>query len=688
MKKLSAFFILFSVVALTVSAQKKLYLSQHPIWVEWADSPVVHAVPPEHASQPAIILLNDVRIDYRVESGYITKHTTHHAVIKLLDDRGIYAYNTIPVPLNRGTKVPTIKARTISPSGKILNFDKNRMFYGYDDNGNYVLYLNLEGIERNSEIEYLVKEINANDNFGYVQFQYDIPVIKTRFLMTFRKNMIVESKSHNGFPALTAELEHNRMQYKTEVNDIPALLSEKNSFYELNTMAFEYRVSYYTNENEEKIKLNTYDNLARKLFDENYKISDKERRAVNEFLSDLGVRHNGDELENIRKIEQGIKKNIVLYPYVDYEERKEVIAAKERRSMSVYSAGYDDARDVLDTILARKEASYKGYIKLFAACLTQAEIPHEIGWAWNRTEHKIDTKFESWRGLDYTLIYFPRQKKFLSPTEKYLRYPVIPEVLAGSRGVFCVIPKRGIVTGPLYKIRSINPLSEKENRHDIAASVSFTKSMDANVDVAHEWYGFASASIRSKLPFVRPENMKKYVAGILELTNNYSEIKSYNFSNDEASNYYTGKPLTLYASATLSNLVNKAGNRYLVKVGGLIGGQNNLYDDKPRVMPVDLQYPHSFRRTITINIPKGYKITNPDAVTMSADYLNGELENVISFNSEYKLIKDNKNGDKMIITIRENYSQLHFPLIEYDRFRKVYNTAADFNNVMLVMTKK
>ncbi len=582
MKKLSAFIILFSVVALTVSAQKKLYLSQNPIWVEWADTPYIHPVPPEHATQPAVMLLNDIRVDYRVEGGYIVKHSTHHVVIKVLDDRGINDFNEVQIPLGRGTKIPTVKARTISPSGKVQNYAMDRYFVGHDEDGHRTIVLPLEGIVKNSEIEYLVKEINSNDNFGEVVVQGDIPVAKTRFLISYRKNMVVEAKSHNGFPELRPELVNNRLQYKTEIHDIPAYIPEKNSFNDLHMMAFEYRVSYYTNDNEEKIKLNTYDNLARKIFDENYKVSDKERRAANRFLEELGVQPHGDELDNIRKIEQGIKSRITLYPYVDYEERKEVIAAKERRSMSVYSAGYDDPKDVVDTIISKGAASYKGYVKLFSVCLTQAGIPHEIGWAWNRSEYNIDTKFESWRGLDYTLIYFPNQKRFLSPTQMALRYPVIPGELASSKGIFVTIPKRGEVTGTLYKVRKITPLSARENRHDINASVTFTKGMDAKVDVSHEWYGYSSADIRAKLPFVRPENMKKYVTGILELSSNPSDITTYNFSNDDVTNYYDAKPLTLYASANLSNLADKAGSKYLVKVGSLIGSQPEMYEDKKR----------------------------------------------------------------------------------------------------------
>jgi len=689
MKRITTLFIvLFSVMALTVSAQKKLYYTQNPVWVEWADTPTAHPVPPEHATQPAVMLLNDVTIDYRLEGGYIVKHTTRHVVIKVLDDRGIERYSTAGITLNLGTKVPTIRARTISQSGRVQNIAKDRILLAINEQGHYVVVLPMEGIQKNSEIEYLVKEIDRCDFFGEERFQFDIPVAVTRFRMNFRKNMIVESKSFNGFPKLTAELWKNRMLYKTEVRDIPALLPEKNSFYDLHRMSFEYRVSYYTNDNEEKIKLNTFDNLSRKMFDEYCKMTGSEMKAVNQFLTDLGIRPNGNEAENIRKIEDGIKRNIVLHKFVDYEERKEVIADKTIRSMSVYSAGYDDTKDVLDTIINRKSASRSGYVKLFAACLTQAGIPHEIGWASDRTENRFDPEFESWKGLDYTVIYFPNSKRFLSPFALNLRYPVVEDAIAGSRGVFCTINKKGIVTGRLYKVRRITPLSSKDSRRDMNANLSFDKNMNATAALSYEWFGYMASELRGELPYKRPEQMKKFVAGKIEFLDNPGELNSYSFSNEDASYFYSGKPLSLYASVNATNLINKAGARYLVKVGDIIGHQENMYDDRPRVMPVDLKYPHSYNYTIVVNIPKGYKVLNPEAVRMNADYLNGELEQVIAFSSDYKLVKDNKNGDKFIISISENYTQLHFPTIEYERFRNVWNTAADFNGVALVLARK
>ncbi|GAA4464616.1 hypothetical protein GCM10023093_15330 [Nemorincola caseinilytica] len=680
--------ILFSALALTVSAQKKLYLSQNPIWVEWADTARPHPVPLEHATEPAVMLLNEVKIDYRVEGGNIVKHTTKHGLIKVLDDRGIARYSLIPVKLNRGTKVPTIKARTISQNGKVWNFDQKRTFYSIDSD-KYILWLPMEGLDENTEIEYLVKEVNSCDDFGTDVFQFDVPVDKTHFLLSYPKNMVVEGRSYNGLPELRPEQAGSRMQYKLVMNDIPSLLPEKNSYYDLHTMQFSHRVSYYTpNDGEEKIKLNTWNNLARKLYDENYKISEREDRAVNRFLADLGVRTNDDEEKNIRKIELGIKKNITLYPYVDYEERREITSAKEQRSMSVYAVGYEDPREVLDTIISKGVASYKGYIRLFAACLTQAGIKHEIGWAWDRSSNIVNTGFESWEGLEHTLIYFPRQKKFLSPTEQYLRYPVIPPQYAGSKGVFCVMPNKGENTGPMHKVRRITPLPENETRNDVTASVSFTKNMDAKANVSRAWYGYESVGLRSELPEVRPENMKKFVAEQFDFVRNYNDIKTYDLSNDDVSNYNTNKPLVLTATIDASDLVNKAGSRYLIKAGKLINTQNDMYEERARETAVEVPYPYTNKHTITINIPKGYKILNPEAARMSADYLNGDVETVISFESNYRLIKDNKNGDKLVITVNEMYKQLHFPVLQYDRFRKVWNTAADFNNLTLVLAKK
>ena len=134
--------------------------------------------------------------------------------------------------------------------------------------------------------------------------------------------------------------------------------------------------------------------------------------------------------------------------------------------------------------------------------------------------------------------------------------------------------------------------------------------------------------------------------------------------------------------------MEKAGPEYLFKIGEIIGIQPHLYSEKKRKLPIDIDYPCSFNRTIRVNLPKGYKILNPQDLKMNAEYVNRNLKPFISFNSEYTLTEDKKNGDKLVVTITETYPQVHFPITDWDRFKEVINTAADFDKVVLLIEKK
>ena len=79
---------------------------------------------------------------------------------------------------------------------------------------------------------------------------------------------------------------------------------------------------------------------------------------------------------------------------------------------------------------------------------------------------------------------------------------------------------------------------------------------------------------------------------------------------------------------------------------------------------------------------------NPEAIKMKSDFVDKKMRPVIGFSSDYTLKTDKKNGDKLVVTITEFYSQIHFPTADYERYREVVNSAADFNKVSLVLAKK
>ncbi len=663
MRKISVFFILFSAFAVSVAAQKKHTNKTHT--PEWAEKAYIHDLPPEYAHEAALILLNDVSLDYRVEGKGIEVYYTHHRIIKVIDERGIEMFNKVSIPVGSRTRVPLIKARTILPNGKVHEIAKDMIKVTKNEYGQYEIVFAMEGVERFAEVELLIKEIRRFSLFGNESFQYPVPVASTHFDISYPRDIVFEEKGYNGFPDAKDTLLNNRRHINIAVNDIPALHGEPNSYYNLHRQRAEYRIHKFIDENLiDSAKIYTWDHFARRLFDENYVITEKERAAVNKYLDNLNARPTNKEQVNIKRIEDGIKNNIVLYPDMD------------------------DENDDLDSIINNKAATPAGYIKLFAACFSQAEVKHELGATYNRQEHRFDKDFENWGNLDYYLFYFPNQKKFLSPTSVYYRYPVVPEEALFTKGVFCSIPPKTDVVNPLMEFKTVAPLPLNENQHNIAAGVSFNKDMDAQVDVAYSYTGYLATEIRKSLLLGSKDKEKDLIEKVVNIAGKPEQILKYTISNPEIQKSYSNAPLGITATVNTDGLVEKAGKTYLVKVGSLIGPHSSLYNEKNRVMPIDLDYPVSMSRTITINIPKGYKVLNPEALKMQNDYVNRDLKAVVAFRSGYELKKDKKNGDKLVVTIIEIYPQVHFSAADFERFKGVVNTAADFSKVTLLMTKK
>ncbi len=665
MKKLAAFILLFSIAATTVTAQKKLSHKNNTV-TEWVEKPTVHDLPPQYKQESALLLEHDVTLDYRFEGKGINVYYTEHRIAKIIDNRGIEMFNKVIIPVGYRTRVPLIKARTILPDGKVLDIDKDMIKVTKNENGQYEIVFAMEGLVKDAEVELLIKEIKPWAAFGSHIFQYKVPVASTRFEIDYPNDIVFEEKGYNGFPDGKDVLLHNRRHISIEERDIPALKDEPDCFYELHCQRAEFRVHKFINENRiDTARILTWDHLAREIFDDHYKITKEERAAVNKYLITLGVHPTDDDDVNVRKIEDGIKNNIVLYQYLD-----------------------GNKSDVLDSIIKNKAATASGYLKLFAACFTQAEVKHELGMAYNRKENRFERGFENWGNMDNYLFYFPHLDKYISPLSVYVRYPIVPDEVLGIKGVFCVIPPKHDNFGPMAKLRTIKSLGPDASQNNISAGVTFTKDMDADIDISYSYTGYAATGLRQSLMLEPKSKEKEIIRKVVSVTDKPEDIKKYTISNAAINNFYTNAPLEITATVNTSELTQKAGKKYLFKLGELAGPHSSLYYEKKRVLPIDRDYPEIRTRTFTINIPKGYKVLNPEAIKMHADYVDFGLKPVISFNSDYTLKVDKKNGDKLVVTVKEYFPKTHFAASEYDHYRQVVNTAADFNKVTLLLAKK
>jgi hypothetical protein len=237
-------------------------------------------------------------------------------------------------------------------------------------------------------------------------------------------------------------------------------------------------------------------------------------------------------------------------------------------------------------------------------------------------------------------------------------------------------------------IRTINPLPASESQNNTTAEISFTKDMEATAEVTYSWTGYNATDIRASISAWPRDKMKDLVKKLLPLADAQEDIVNYKILHETFDNAYTNKPLELTATIKTPQLTEQAGKDYLFKLGALIQDQAELYTEEDRKTPVDLGYPSMSVRRITVNIPKGYKIMNPNAIKMHADYVDEKMKPVLSFNADYSIVTDKKNGDKLIVTVTESYTQIHYSVADYQRFRKIFNTSADFNKVTLLLARK
>ena len=625
----------------------------------WSAHPVLHTVDPQFATYEAVILEESMQIDNKDVSNETWTYVTQHRTVKVLDEKGIETFNKMIFPMYEGIDIVTLKARTIQADGKVVEITRDKFKTSKDEDGSPQLIFAMEGVEKNAEIEYVFAYRKPYTVFGSVKYQYSLPIEHGIFQLSCPRRIIFEAKGFNGFPDATDTLIDDTRYMLAEKSKIPALQSEEYSFYDLNSAHLEYKVSYVPEEHQ-NVRVYTWQDLTNKLYDRTYKFTSRELAETDRFLETLKVEKSDDEATKIKKIENGIKTNITYY--------------KEIES--------DKANDI-DYIVAKKSATEGGFNRLFNACFKQAGVTAELGLTTNRFAHLFDPAFENWNNMEFFVYYFPGTKKFLAPTATFYRYPFVPAAMLTNKGVFCKLTTLGDVTSAIADIRTIAPVPTSDNENDIDATITFNADFDAQVAITSSMTGYCACGIREAALLMPKEKTNDFLIGILNIIDKADNIVDYKISNAEFENYFDNKPLLITAKVNTPQLVEKAGAKYILKLGDIIGKQQELYQAKERKTPIDLSYNHSLNRKIVVMIPDGYKILNPETININAAMKDAEGKESCAFHSAYTL-----EGNKLTVSITEFYSQYHYLASEYEPFRKVINASADFNKVNLLLGKQ
>jgi len=626
---------------------------------DWEYDPIYEAV--QFEGENAIILkdLKAIEVLYDDEYNSLIQLYTVHTKIHVNTHEAVELYNTHYMSMNRVLGIEDLRVRVITRD-KVKEIDDiDLKDYQGEDNYSSYKYFAIEGVEIGSQIEYIytfkmLPQLEGGREF----FQSDELKLNTEFHIFCEDKMFFNTKIYNGLQRMKLDTTiAGKNHYYTKIPKIEPLKHELYAPYNNSLMRVEYKLDHIQPASE--VKLYTYEQLSNQLnayLTEN--ISKKEIRELKKLSKDLQL-DDFSEFGKIRSIENYIKKNI-----------------------TISEAGYNDLED-LGSILEKLVASQRGIIKLYICLFDINGINYRYGLTSDRTRVTMDPEFESYSFLENYVFYFPSVDKYMAPTETLYRLGFIPFNWSNNYSLMIKNVRLGETTAGIGDVEFIEPLSYDANEDVLNVHVNFEKDFnEMNIDIKRTLTGYNATFIQPIFQLIPDTETKTVVTELLNLSGKDVELYDFKLKNASLDSFYL-KPFIIQGSAnTSSSFYDKAGNRYLFKIGEIIGEQIEMYQEEERKLPVENEYNRNYVRHISFEIPNGYSVRNLDDLVIDLTYTDENGQPAMGFQSEYKM-----DGNTVIVEINEFYKKLELPIDKFKEFREIINAAADFNKKVLIFEK-
>lgn len=604
-----------------------------------------------------VILERNLKSEFVLEDDNLVEYFLFHDKKLINTDNAIESNNKVYVPSKLNANLVTNKLRVIKKDGSVIELkesdikeevnEQNQMRYNY---------FAVKGLEKGAVIEQIYMLKRAAEYTGNaIRLQNASPILKASVELIYPETVIFSSASYNGLPKAESKLKAYPGKNSLVLNaaNIDALpVNERQSNMEKNAKRFAYKLN--ENLNNGTKNLFNHNDYAKQLFDQYHApLSKDDTKELNNFLKQIKLATN--DLENIQNIEQVLKDKIRFNRY------------------------FTTNKSVAD-VLKNKQGNYFDILRLYVQTFKKLNIENEIVFTTERFEDAFDPNFESYLNFKDVLFYFPKANAFVEPAAPAYRTPLFDPQYAGNQGLFIKTSKYLDIEVPVTDVRTIDfPANQDLSKMDIM--VDFTNDVqNPRLKSKITFNGFESLNFQPAKDFSDPEDYK----GMIDfMAKNYAietNVEKVVLENEGVANLGK-KPFILNIETNAKELLTKAGNNYLFKIGQVIGKQMEMYEEKERVFPIEIDNPHSYDRTITVKLPAGYKIKNPEIFKMSHS-LEYKGKVVADFISYYD-IKDN------VLTIKntESYNFVEIPANLYPQYQKVINAAADFNKFSIVLEK-
>jgi hypothetical protein len=646
--------ILFSLILLLSIQSIKAQLEYESY--NWSDTPAISELDTVESEYPAVIIKETVILEQLYRRSGPETYRTEHRIIHINNDAGIEKYNKIYIPIFSDNQILDLKVRAISPSGKVTPIQRKNIKELKNVEGfvNVKIFA-IEGLEVGGEAEYLYTIKSGFEPFGREKVQRDIPIREARILLFYPNNWIFKTKAYNGLPgSQNKKVSKNKKCTFVTANSIEAFNEEEYALYEPKLMRFEY-----------KLFSNGYQNNLFSWSFLGYRLvanlsAPKGLKVGNKFTKELQNTEKSTE-DKIRALENKIKSTIKLQ-----------------------KVSGDDLSDP-NVIIKTGVANSRGITKLFIYCLASLNIKNELVFCSNRYDGELDPGFANPSDISDIIIYFPEFDTYLMPDAYHMRYGVAHPGLMGTNALFTkyVINNKELEYWNYY-FKEIKVLDVEHNHMGVIANIDFEEDLSLPlIEIENYSQGYRAFALRSAYYYSDKSIQDEIIKDIaLSSFESFDIHKSVVEGSDITLSSYPEKYFKIKMEYTTSELVERAGNDYLIAVGKIIGKQSELYQEKERQHDIEFHSISNYHHEITLNIPEGYSIEGLENINIhNKVILDGE--DVMYFISDYS-----QTDNTIKISVDEIYSVIELPKSYYNDFRKVVNSAADFNKLTLVLTKE
>lgn len=625
---------------------------------DWKEKETTIEIPKQYKDEKEVILNRTTKIEIIVVGKAAQQYRLFHEKIYINSDESIERNNKIYIPFNEDETLLLNKARVILKNGKVITLDKGDIKEEVDaEKGLKYHYFAVNGLEKGAVIEklYILQETPELDG-KTIKMQSQYPIAELNFELIYPVHLVFKTKSYNGLnePVLDDKKFENKTVLSINDKNIIALKNDEaysNWDVQLRLLRYKLNANNYSGSK----NINNFKEYATSLYERiNPELDKKQQKAITEFCSKIPK--SNDLQEQIWNIENTIKKSIAYDKYVSQKETlTEVIKSKQACSIDI--------------------------LKLYVTVLKNFNIENNVVFTSNRYEIPFDKNFESYENLSEFLFYFPSIKKYLTPTEMEFRIPLFPAYLANNNGLFI---KEKVFAGVKMGISEINfiEIPDATITHDFMdITIDFTKDIENPLITSKFTYGgYSGLNFQPIKDFVSDEQYQTMLKSIAENYTSQTEFKTLTTEND-GTDFIGKKPFIINLTFDGKEMIQKAGANYLVSAGKTIGKQMELYQENKRMLPIEIDYPHSYTRKIKLILPKGATIKNLEKFNMDfKTQINGKTE--AGFTSKYT-----KNNNEVIIENSEFYNIVNYPLSSFEQYKAVINAAADFNKVVVIISK-